>query len=203
MSKIKICGLKRIEDIEFVNETMPDFAGFVFAGTKRNISFNMAAKFKTALDKKIKAVGVFVNEPLGNITFLFKEGIIDMAQLHGDEDEDFIDALKFQIDMPVIKAIRVKEPLKDLKSKADFILFDSYNENQCGGSGQTFDWNFIKDINTPYFLAGGLNAQNIPIALKELNPFCIDISGGVETDGNKDLEKIREIIKIVKPQNRG
>ncbi|MCL2484749.1 MAG: phosphoribosylanthranilate isomerase [Endomicrobia bacterium] len=200
MSKIKICGLKREEDIKYVNETKPDFAGFVFAGVKRKIDFKAAEKFKALLNKDIKSVGVFVNEPIENIIDLYKSGIIDLVQLHGEEDAEYIKNLKDKIDIPIIKAIRLGCHCEEaqcadeaIQGSFDYILFDSVG----GGSGQSFDWNLIKDYKKPFFLAGGISMGNISEALK-LNPYCIDLSSGVETDGVKDFDKIKKIVDIVR-----
>ena len=197
MTKIKICGLKREEDIKYANEVKPDYIGFVFAGAKRKIDFVTAAKLKKLLDKDIKSVGVFVNEGIGNIARLCDEGTIDLVQLHGDEDEAYICKLKERVKNKIIKAVKIQssklEELKVQSSNADFILFDSGS-----GSGKIFDWNLIKGYDKPFFLAGGLNKDNLAKALKMLNPWCVDLSSGVETDGLKDFEKIKEVIKIVR-----
>ncbi|MDR3256258.1 MAG: phosphoribosylanthranilate isomerase [Endomicrobium sp.] len=208
MPKIKICGLKRKEDVDFVNTTKPDYIGFVFAGMKRKIDFNTAAKLSSLLDDGIQSIGVFVNDKIENIVNLCKDKTIDLIQLHGDEDETYINELKEKIEKPVIKAIRIpfiftNEIRKNLASqkicisegtKADFMLFDSGD----GGTGKVFDWNLLREYKKPFFLAGGLNKYNIEEAIKKLNPYCVDLSSGVETDGVKDLNKIVEIIKIVR-----
>ncbi|MCL2390659.1 MAG: phosphoribosylanthranilate isomerase [Endomicrobia bacterium] len=197
MSKIKICGLKRETDVEYVNETKPDFAGFVFAGMKRKIDFKTAEKFKSLLSKDIKSVGVFTDEKIENIAGLFKGGIIDLIQLHGSESDDYIRNLKDKVNIPIIKAIAVNSTihssLSNLFLKVDFVLFDS----PAAGSGQSFDWNLIKDYQKSFFLAGGINIDNISEALK-LKPYCIDLSSGVETGGVKDFDKIKKIIEIVR-----
>ncbi|MDR1695275.1 MAG: phosphoribosylanthranilate isomerase [Endomicrobium sp.] len=207
MSKIKICGLKREEDINYVNETKPDFAGFVFAGAKRKIDFKTAEKFKSLLSKDIKSAGVFANEKIENISALHKDKIIDLIQLHGEEGEGYIKELKDKTGAIIIKTVKfrahfppplageglVKREGDGLPVKADFLLFDS----ETGGSGKTFDWRLIKDYPKPFFLAGGINADNISEALK-LNPYCIDLSSGVETGGAKDFDKIKKIIEIVR-----
>jgi phosphoribosylanthranilate isomerase len=191
----------REQDIDFVNESMPDFIGFVFAKSKRTVSFETASKLKSRLSAKIKTVGVFVNDDIENIVRLCNAGIIDLIQLHGGENEEYILKLKEKIFNPVIKAVKIGQPpyepslLKQIAAigKEDFTLYDS-----GAGSGKTFDWDLIKNIKTPYFLAGGINIENISFAIKKLNPFCIDISGGVETDGKKDLKKIRDIIRAAR-----
>ncbi|GHT76376.1 N-(5'-phosphoribosyl)anthranilate isomerase [Endomicrobiia bacterium] len=198
MTKIKICGLKREEDIGFVNIAKPDYVGFVFAGEKRKIDFNTATKLKSLLNKEIQTVGVFVNIDVDNILNLYRDCIIDLVQLHGDEDEIYISKLKEKVKQPIIKVVRVKEKIRDIKTKANFTLFDMYNNFEYGGCGKVFDWNLIRQYKQPFFLAGGLNKDNIEKALTELKPYCIDLSSGVETDGIKDLNKIKEIIQIVR-----
>ncbi|GHT70602.1 N-(5'-phosphoribosyl)anthranilate isomerase [Endomicrobiia bacterium] len=198
MTKIKICGLKREEDIGFVNIAKPDYVGFVFAGEKRKIDFNTATKLKSLLNKEIQTVGVFVNIDVDNILNLCRDCIIDLVQLHGDEDEIYISKLKEKVKQPIIKVVRVKEKIRDIKTKANFTLFDMYNNFEYGGCGKVFDWNLIRQYKQPFFLAGGLNKDNIEKALTELKPYCIDLSSGVETDGIKDLNKIKEIIQIVR-----
>ena len=203
MIKIKICGLKREEDIKYVNAAKPDYAGFVFAGTKRKISFEEAAKFKSFLDKDIKSVGVFVNEKIDNITMLCADNVIDFVQLHGDEDEAYIYRLKERINKPVIKAVRIKHKVQDFDTKADFVLFDTYASGEYGGTGKTFEGKLIQEYKKPFFIAGGINAKNVTEIIKDLNPYCVDISSGVETNGVKDFEKIKEIVDIVrKTENR-
>jgi phosphoribosylanthranilate isomerase len=198
MTKIKICGLKRQEDIDFVNIAKPDYIGFVFAGEKRKINFNTAAKLKSLLNKEIQAVGVFVNADTDNVVNLCRNCIIDLVQLHGHEDELYISKLKKEINQPIMKVLRVKEKVCDIRTKADFTLFDTHSGFEYGGSGKVFDWNLIKEYKKPFFLAGGLNRDNIKKALTELKPYCVDLSSGVETDGIKDLNKIKEITQIVR-----
>ena len=196
MSKIKICGLKRKEDIEYVNLAKPDYAGFVFAGIKRKIDFQTAANFRSLLNKNIKSAGVFVNEPIENIISLCKDKTIDIIQLHGNENEQYIDALRQKADNKIIKSVVVNQTSKlpgFQTSNIDFLLFDSGM-----GSGETFDWDLIKGYDKPFFLAGGLNKDNIAKALKTLKPYCVDLSSGVETNGLKDFEKIKEIIEIIR-----
>jgi phosphoribosylanthranilate isomerase len=198
MTKIKICGLKREEDINFVNIARPDYIGFVFAGAKRKINFNIAAKLKSSLNKEIQAVGVFVNSDMESVINLCKDRIIDLVQLHGDEDELYISKLKEKVKQPIIKVIRVKEKICDINTKADFVLFDTHNNFEYGGCGKVFDWSLVREYKQPFFLAGGLNKDNIENALTKLNPYCVDLSSGVERNGMKDLKKIKEIIQIVR-----
>ncbi len=194
MSKIKLCGLTRIEDIEAVNELKPDFIGFVFAEkSKRYISPQKAKLLKQKLDPNILAVGVFVNESLENIAKLLNENTIDIVQLHGDEDDDFIAKLKELTQKPVIKAFKIKSE-NDIKSAqnstADFVLLDS-----GAGTGQAFNWSLIENIERDYFLAGGLSPQNAEKAVKTLHPYALDVSSGIETNGIKDKKKMADFIR--------
>ncbi len=204
MAKIKICGLKRPEDIAFVNEYMPDYIGFVFADTKRKVEDAMARKMKNLLKPEIKAVGVFVNDEIDHIVRLANEDIIDMIQLHGDENNAYINHLRKLTNKAIIKAIRVKD-VKSLeqckKINANYLLFDTFvSENVYGGTGKAFDRKLIPDDIGDYFLAGGLGADNLAEALSECNPYAVDLSSSVETNGVKDREKIKKVIQIVKKQ---
>lgn len=198
MVKIKICGLTNINDISYANEAMPDYIGFVFAKSKRQINFELAKELRKNLSASIKAVGVFVNEEIGIIKDLCDKNIIDLVQLHGDENKEYIKMLKKEISKPVIKAIRVKNSLNDVSFNTDYILFDTFSKNQYGGSGESFNWSLVKNYKQPFFLAGGLNIENIENAIKIANPYCVDISSGVETNGVKDRGKMIEIVKKVR-----
>jgi phosphoribosylanthranilate isomerase len=198
MTKIKICGLKREEDIDFINIAKPNYVGFVFAGEKRKIDFNTAAKLKSLLNKEIQAVGVFVNANIEDIINLCRDCIIDVVQLHGYEDEFYISKLKEKIKQAIIKVIRVEEKICNINTKADFVLFDTHTDFEYGDSGKVFNWSLIREYKKPFFLAGGLNKNNIKKALTELKPYCVDLSSGVEAGGIKDLNKIKEIIQIVR-----
>ena len=204
--KIKICGLMRSKDIEYVNEFMPDYIGFVFAKSKRQIDFDTAKRLKEKLDKSIKTVGVFVDEDIGTIARIANEGVIELVQLHGSEDESYILNLrqKLKSDIGIIKAVRVNSLnnniLKDnllnkISTNADFVMLDS-----GAGSGEVFDWDRKIVCNKPVFLAGGLNEYNVSEAIKKIQPFAVDVSSGVETAGFKDIEKIRSFIKKVKTE---
>lgn len=201
MTKIKICGLKRIEDIEAVNEYQPDYIGFLFAeGRKRTITAEQAEMLKSALNSDIKAVGVFLNNDIHFVIDLAKRGIIDLIQLHGDEDEDYINTIRANTDTPIIRAVRVKSTEDILSADrlpVDYLLFDTYDKNAYGGTGKVFDWNVIPKTVKPYFLAGGLDTENIAQAL-HTGAYCLDVSSGAETDGLKDRNKISELIKIVR-----
>lgn len=198
--KVKICGLKTLEDIDYINEVLPDFAGFIFAESSRRISFNQAAKMKSKLNKNIKSIGVFVNEKTENIINAAEEGIIDLIQLHGNEDNNYIKEIGNKLKLPVIKAFKADSNLKyNIENTiADYVLIDSCNKNQLGGTGQLFDWGLIPETDKKIFLAGGLNADNIIRAIKEVNPYCLDINSGVEINGKKDRKKILEVMQIVK-----
>lgn len=196
MTKIKICGLSRVEDIETVNEVMPDFIGFVFAKSRRQVSIEKAAELKSLLNPDIKAVGVFVNEELSVIKLLAELDIIDIIQLHGDENSDYIKSAK-KLGKPVIKAVRVADTLPAADENADFVLFDKHGENAYGGLGESFDWELLRNYSLPYFLAGGVNIQNLSEALA-LNPYAIDISSGVEENGVKSKRLIEQAVKIVR-----
>jgi phosphoribosylanthranilate isomerase len=194
--RIKICGLKRPVDIEYANILKPDYVGFVFAGTKRKISMETAASLKKGLDRDIKAVGVFVNEPVENIIGMLEKDIIDIAQLHGDESEEDILYIKAVTSKPVIKAVRAKDRYDVeawLDSAADYLLFDS-----GAGSGQVFDWDILADIERDFLLAGGLALENIKTAIETVKPFALDLSSGVETDGVKDFKKMKKVIETVR-----
>lgn len=195
--RLKICGLFRPEDIGYANQVRPDYIGFVFwEKSRRRVSREQAALLKNMLAPGIQAVGVFVDAPCGEVTELLKAGVIDMAQLHGDETEEDIQYIKAVTGRPVIKAVRVKRrPDVEawLDSSADYLLFDSGM-----GSGVSFDWGLLEGVERDFFLAGGLNAENLREALEKTAPFCVDLSSGVETEGLKDLEKIQEVAKIVK-----
>lgn len=197
MSRIKICGLFRLEDISFVNEAMPDFIGFVFAKSRRLVTAELAERMRSKLNPSIKAVGVFVDAPMEEVANQLKKGTIDIAQLHGNEDEEYIRQLKDIAGCPIIKAVSVK-CYDDVKiaqgSPADYLLLD----HGKGGTGEAFNWNLAEDCQTPFFLAGGIHAGNVELAIKKLNPYAVDLSSGVETDGIKDKEKILEIVRRVR-----
>lgn len=197
MTKIKICGLFRPVDIDYVNEAMPDYIGFVFAKSKRQITEDQATMLQRKLNSGISTIGVFVNEPLENVVRLLRNGVIDVAQLHGGENESYIQQLKSQIDKPIIKVLRIqsRKDIEDAENtSADFLLLD----NGAGGTGMSFDWSFIGKIEIPFFLAGGLNIKNITQAINTVKPYAVDLSSGVETDGVKDKTKIIEIVRRIR-----
>ena len=204
MTKIKLCGLRRAEDIEAAKLLKPEYIGFVFyRKSKRYISPEEAHILKSILDSgtsrsdtnlpdHTEVVGVFVNENPKTVADLLEKGIIDIAQLHGDEDEEYIKSLRKLTDRPLIKAfkIKTKEDLKRAEvSSADMILLDAGM-----GDGVSFDWDLLKSFNRPYFLAGGLVPENVGDAVTSLHPYGVDVSSGIETDGFKDPEKMRKFV---------
>ncbi len=198
MTKIKICGLSRLEDIAAVNAAQPDYIGFVFATSRRQVDMATARALKQALDPGIKAVGVFVNHPVAEIIALAEQGIIDIIQLHGDEDEAMVRLLQTQTGLPVIRALRISSPADIRATAADYRLFDTYDPSQYGGSGAAFNWDLLQGVSGDFFLAGGLNSSNIAAAINQVNPYCVDISSGVEIDGKKDRDKIIEIVEMIR-----
>jgi phosphoribosylanthranilate isomerase len=204
--KIKLCGIRRKEDIAYVNEFMPDYIGFVFAASKRQVSPEFASKLHEELSPEIKTAGVFVNSSPHDTALAAKTAGLDIIQLHGDEDRDYVLELKTLTDCEIWKAVRVRtqqDIINGENSGADKLLLDSFSPSQYGGTGKTADFDVIKNtsIKIPFFLAGGLNAGNIADALKYVMPFGADVSGGIETDGFKDRKKIKEIINIVRSTN--
>ncbi len=200
MPKIKICGMVRPCDIDYVNEANPDYTGFIFANTRRLITKQQAKEYKSRLNPSIKAVGVFVDDSIQKISEYANEGIIDIIQLHGHEDADYINKLKKNTGCDIIKAIRVTDAGSIQLAKelpADYFLLDAYSKDSPGGTGTSFDWSLICELPKPFFLAGGLNPDNIEAALK-LEPFGLDISSGVETNGFKDKNKMIEIVRRIK-----
>ena len=195
MTKIKICGLFREEDINYVNEAKPDFIGFVFAKSHRQVSKETSQKLKKKLSKEILSVGVFVNEDINKIVEICKENIIDLVQLHGEEDDKYINNLKKVCNKKIIKTVKVKtgeDIIRWRNSLADWLMFDAGK-----GEGKTFDWSILKNFIRPYFLAGGINENNVERAIK-LSPYCIDVSSGVETNKVKDKQKILNIVRRLK-----
>lgn len=199
MTKIKLCGISRESDISVVNELKPEYIGFVFAKkSKRYVAPEAAAVLKSKLSEEIQAVGVFVNESVEQVAKLLEENIIDIAQLHGSEDENYISELRKLSKKPIIKAFCIKDS-DDIAaiecSSADYVLLDSGT-----GSGKTFEWNLIKNIRRPFFLAGGLDTQNVEMAVKEIKPYAVDVSSGIETDGYKDAEKMTMFVAAVRKE---
>ncbi len=197
MTRVKICGLRRECDIAYANRLLPDYIGFIFAKkSRRYLTPETAAQLKARLDGRIKAVGVFVDAPAEEIAALAQAGTIDLVQLHGHEDAAYIRALRESVSLPLIQAFRVDTP-DDLRraeaSATDYILLD----NGAGGTGERFDWSLLQEMRRPFFLAGGLDADNAPEAIAQTHPFAVDVSSGVETDGVKDFEKMKAFVQVV------
>lgn len=199
-TKIKFCGLSRPCDIRAANALKPEYIGFVFApGSRRYVTPEQAASLKRLLDPGIRAVGVFVDEKPEAVADLLNRGTIHLAQLHGSEDEAYIGRLRALTDKPIIKACRVvtaDDVAAAFQSTADYILFDS-----GAGTGTAFDWSLIRDVRRPYFLAGGLSPDNAAQAVKCLNPYALDVSSGIETDGVKDEGKMKAFAAAVRKDN--
>lgn len=197
MTKIKICGLKSMEDISYVNELRPDYIGFVFLkGRARYVSPEQASLMRKELDVSIPAVGVFVNEPVEQVAALLNNGTIQMAQLHGNEDESYVKTLRSFCSNPLIKAFIIKtteDVEKALTFPCDYLLLDNGL-----GTGESFDWSLLENIERPFFLAGGLHSENVRDAIRLTHPFAVDVSSGVETEGKKDYVKIKSFIKAVR-----
>lgn len=202
MTKIKICGLKRPEDVAYVNEFLPEYAGFVFAESSRQVDAKKARQLKALLSSEIQAVGVFVNASVEDIAFLYQEHIIDLAQLHGDETEGYIKKLKGRCPrLPLIKAVRVKNTRQILdaeKLPCDYLLLDTWQKDSYGGSGKSFDKSLIPFLKKPWFLAGGLSAENVNENINLSNPWAVDVSSAVETATYKDRQKIQQFIASVR-----
>lgn len=231
MTKIKMCGLRKLEDIEAVNEWKPDYVGFVFAPeSRRYVTVEQAAELKDHLDPQIQTVGVFVDEAPERVAVLLNQGVIELAQLHGSEDEEYLVRLRELTHKPVIQAFRIlsrEDVVRAMKSSADEILLDS-----GAGTGSTFNWEILRiesdydraidaekdrerafctkrnrekslyaEETRPYFLAGGLNPQNVAEAIRRLHPYAVDVSSGIETDGSKDREKIAAFVTAVRKEN--
>ena len=213
MQKIKLCGMMKPCDIEYANRVKPDFVGFIFANTRRKISAAQAKQFREALDAEIPAVGVFVNEDISVIASLVQGGCIDMIQLHGEEDADYIRRLREVCDVPVIKAVKV-QTVEQIRQAAalpvDYLLLDTYRKGVLGGTGEAFDWELLREAKAAagdtaegelfgklYFLAGGLHAGNLREAAA-LGSYGLDVSSGIETDGSKDFTKMVEVMELLR-----
>lgn len=199
--KIKLCGLTRPCDIEAVNELQPDYIGFVFAKkSRRYVSPEKAKELKAMLAPGIQAVGVFVNEEPEQIAALLEAGTIDVAQLHGQESETEIRRLRELTDHPLIQAFRI-DTEQDVEranaSAADYVLLDS----GAGGTGTVFDWDLLRAIRRPYFLAGGLDTENLGTVKAKLNPYGVDVSSGIETGGYKDKEKMTAFVAAARKED--
>lgn len=197
MTKIKLCGLSRPEDIKAANNLNPDFVGFVFAaGSRRHVSPEKAAELRRQLSPDITAVGVFVDADPDFISGLVRDGTIDWVQLHGSEDDDTIERIRNASGAVIVQAFRIAsrdDVVRASKSTADYVLLDAGS-----GCGETFDWSLITDMERPWFLAGGLTPQNAADAVSAVSPWAADVSSGIETDGLKDAAKMAEFVQAVR-----
>lgn len=204
---IKVCGLRRTEDIEYANELLPDYVGFIFAKSKRHVIRELAMELRNKLKVEIKTVGIFVNEDLETVLDIANSVRLDVIQLHGDEDTSYIEELKEELkeknmDIEVWKAIRVKDK-KSLDGVLDLdvdgILLDTYSKDAYGGLGECFNWDIVSDLSSnsdkKIILAGGIDEWNIRQAKSTVKPDIIDVSSGVETEGFKDYEKMKMLIE--------
>ena len=207
--KVKMCGISKVETIPAVVEAKPDYMGLVFAPSKRQVTVEQAKMLVEALHKQckeqnnmvsIKTVGVFVNETLDNLVTIANEANLDVVQLHGDEDEAFIQSLKERTNVEVWKAVQIRRAADAeawIDSSADMLLFDAYHKDERGGTGDVFDWSCLDTFERPFMLAGGIDSTNVARAIRTVRPYGIDISSGIETNGVKDDEKITAFTKIV------
>ena len=219
--KVKMCGISKVETIPAVVEAKPDYMGLVFAPSKRQVTVEQAKilieelhrgyakKYgsDTEHDKNdtIKTVGVFVNETVDNLVTIANEANLDAVQLHGDEDETFIQSLKERTNVEVWKAIQIRtaaDTEKWIDSSAEMLLFDAYHKDERGGTGEVFDWSSLDAFERPFMLAGGIDSTNVARAIRTVRPYGIDISSGIETNGMKDDKKITAFTKIVKSIGR-
>ena len=215
--KVKMCGISKVETIPAVVEAKPDYMGLVFASSKRQVTVDQAKTLVEELHKQytkrynngaeqsnndeIKTVGVFVNETLDNLVSIATEANLDVVQLHGDEDEAFIQSLKERTNVEVWKAVQIRSAADAevwIDSSADMLLFDAYHKDERGGTGEVFDWTSLDEFERPFMLAGGIDGTNVARAIRTVRPYGIDISSGIETDGVKDDEKIKAFTNIVR-----
>ncbi len=224
--KVKMCGISKVETIPAIIDAKPDYMGLVFAPSKRQVTVEQAktlveelykqnvvgnnseaeqtesvTSLDTASSETIKTVGVFVNETVENLLKIAEEVKLDVIQLHGDEDESFIQILKEQSNVEVWKAVQVRSAAdaeKWIDSSADMLLFDAYHKDERGGTGEVFDWSSLDEFERPFMLAGGIDSTNVARAIRTVRPYGIDISSGIETEGVKDNEKIKAFTNIVR-----
>lgn len=203
MTKVKICGLKMVQEVEIVNKFSPDYIGFIFAPTKRQISLQQAKLLKQRIKPTIQTVGVFVNETIENILVYESAGVIDMIQIHGDEDLGYINLLRNASKLPIMKAVRIKDKYTLEENKVllenqllDYVLLDTYHKEAYGGTGESFDWRMLSKVKRPYFLAGGIGSDNVEEAMKH-HPYAVDISSKIETEGMKDEKKLAELFRKI------
>ena len=208
--KVKMCGISKVETIPAIVDAKPDYMGLVFAPSKRQVTVEQAKTLVEELHKQyavrynsetIKTVGVFVNETVENLLKIAEEVKLDVIQLHGDEDESFIQILKEQSNVEVWKAVQVRSAAdaeKWIDSSADMLLFDAYHKDERGGTGEVFDWSSLDEFERPFMLAGGIDSTNVARAIRTVRPYGIDISSGIETNSVKDNEKMKAFTNIVR-----
>lgn len=215
--KVKMCGISKVETIPAVVDAKPDYMGLVFASSKRQVTVEQAktlaeelhkqyaARYNSGADQsdtdEIKTVGVFVNETLDNLVTIAEKVHLDAVQLHGDEDETFIQSLKECTNVEVWKAVQIRSAAdaeKWIDSSADMLLFDAYHKDERGGTGEVFDWSALDEFERPFMLAGGIDSTNVARAIRTVRPYGIDISSGIETEGVKDNEKMKAFTNIVR-----
>ena len=224
--KVKMCGISKVETIPAIVDAKPDYMGLVFAPSKRQVTVEQAkilveelykqnvvgnnseaeqtepvTSLDTASSETIKTVGVFVNETIENLLKIAEEVKLDVIQLHGDEDESFIQILKEQSNVEVWKAVQVRSAAdaeKWIDSSADMLLFDAYHKDERGGTGEVFDWSSLDEFERPFMLAGGIDSTNVARAIRTVRPYGIDISSGIEIEGVKDDEKMKAFTNIVR-----
>lgn len=213
MVKVKICGIRSLEDVDIINHYLPDYIGFVFAKSKRQVTPEFAAVLSKRVDASIKKVGVFVNQPIEMLADLLVNGTLDYLQLHGDEGQEYEHTLfellrKKGISNPeehCIKAFRIKEE-KDFKNVGQtgcsLLLLDAFSASAPGGTGESFNWNLIQSMEKPFFLAGGIHAGNVRQAIEQVNPYAVDLSSSLETEGKKDEEKIKIFMETIRNTRR-
>ena len=212
--KVKMCGISKVETIPAIVDAKPDYMGLVFAPSKRQVTVEQAKILIEELHKQcinhydikvVKTVGVFVNETLDNLVRIADTANLDAVQLHGDEDEAFIQSLKERTNVEVWKAVQIRSAAdveKWIDSSADMLLFDAYHKDERGGTGEVFDWSSLDAFERPFMLAGGIDSTNVARAIRTVRPYGIDISSGIETNGMKDDKKITAFTKIVKSIGR-
>lgn len=201
MTRVKLCGLTRPADIALANRYQPDYVGFVFAHSRRQVTPLQALCLRKALDRRIAAVGVFVNEAVERVASIVQSGAIDLVQLHGDENAAYVARLHTLVQCPVIRAVAVRSA-EDIRAAqtfpSDYLLLDTYHAATRGGSGIAWDYRMLDAGSRPFFLAGGLNAETVADAIRQVRPFAVDLSSGAEVNGVKNEEKIREIMRKVR-----
>ncbi len=201
MTKIKLCGMMCETDIETANRLQPDLVGFVFAKkSRRYVTDEQAAGLRQALSDRIPAAGVFVNEEISHVVRLLQLGVINVVQLHGGEGEEYLKELRKQTDAPIIRAFRIRE-------REDIAKVRAFDENTKilldagSGDGMTFRWEWLKDADFDFYLAGGLTVENVAEAVRIYHPYGVDVSSGIETDGRKDIRKMEAFVRTVRKEN--